>query len=107
VWLCETQARQIWTALAQEAIFHCDREACFKWFSKLMTDEPDLDPKMMKDFFEKHVLHFEPSQLTESGLKCFEKFFKSVNIGEGKLVLKVKKRSLLLDNADLIGAEYL
>uniref|UniRef100_A0A8D8QPH5 ubiquitinyl hydrolase 1 n=1 Tax=Cacopsylla melanoneura TaxID=428564 RepID=A0A8D8QPH5_9HEMI len=108
VWLCETQARQIWTALAQEAIFHCDREACFKWFSKLMTDsDPDLDPKMMKDFFEKHILHFEPAQLTESGLKCFEKFFKSVNIVEGKLLHKVKKRSLLLNNADLTGSEYL
>ena len=42
LWLCAPQAKQIWTCLAENAVFTQDREACFKWFSKLMGDEPDL-----------------------------------------------------------------
>ena len=42
LWLCAPQAKQIWTCLAENAVFTQDREACFKWFSKVMGDEPDL-----------------------------------------------------------------
>ncbi|KAL8574498.1 putative ubiquitin carboxyl-terminal hydrolase FAF-X [Nucella lapillus] len=35
LWLCEPQARQIWNALAENAIYISDREACFKWFAKV------------------------------------------------------------------------
>ena len=45
LWLCAPQAKQIWTCLAENAVFTQDREACFKWFSKLMGDEPDLGKK--------------------------------------------------------------
>lgn len=33
LWLCAPQAKQIWKCLAENAVFLCDREACFKWFS--------------------------------------------------------------------------
>ena len=36
LWLCAPQAKQIWNCLAENAVFTQDREACFKWFSKLM-----------------------------------------------------------------------
>lgn len=56
LWLCAPQAKQIWKCLAEHAVFAADREACFKWFSQLMTDEPDLDPDVNKNFFETNVL---------------------------------------------------
>lgn len=105
LWLCAEQAKQIWQCLAENAVFASDREACFKWFSKLMGDEPDLDPGINKDFFENNILQLDPLLLTESGIKCFERFFKAVNIKEGKL--KLKRRNTLTDDHDLIGLDYL
>lgn len=70
-----------------------------------MGDEPDLDPSILKDFLENNILMLDPQLLTESGIKCFERFFKAVNSREGKL--KPKRRTVLLDDVDLIGADYL
>lgn len=103
--MCADQAREIWHSLAEEAVFVCDREACFKWFSKLMGEEPDLDPAVNRDFFERNILQLDPVLLTESGMKCFERFFRAVNIKEGKL--KIKRRAVLMDDLDLIGTDYL
>ncbi|XP_074025512.1 ubiquitin carboxyl-terminal hydrolase 9X isoform X2 [Leptinotarsa decemlineata] len=105
LWLCAEQAKQIWQCLAENAVFLSDREACFKWFSKLMGEEPDLDPGINRDFFENNILQIDPVLLTESGIKCFERFFKAVNMKEGKL--KVKRRLLLTEDLDLIGLDYL
>lgn len=69
LWLCADQAKQIWQALAEDAVFPSDREACFKWFSKLMGEEPDLDPAINKDFFENNILQLDPTLLTESGMR--------------------------------------
>ncbi|XP_063491521.1 ubiquitin carboxyl-terminal hydrolase 9Y isoform X6 [Symphalangus syndactylus] len=105
LWLCAPQAKQIWKCLAENAVYLCDREACFKWYSKLMGDEPDLDPDINKDFFESNVLQLDPSLLTENGMKCFERFFKAVNCREGKLI--AKRRSYMMDDLELIGLDYL
>lgn len=105
LWLCADQARQIWQCLAENAVFPSDREACFRWFSKLMGEEPDLDPGINKDFFENNIMQIDPLLLTESGIRCFERFFKAVNIKEGKL--KMKRRTILTDDPDLIGIHYL
>ncbi|KAM4798316.1 ubiquitin carboxyl-terminal hydrolase 9X-like isoform X3 [Urocitellus parryii] len=105
LWLCAPQAKQIWKCLAQNAVYLSDREACFKWYSKLMGDEPDLDPDINKDFFESNILQLDPSLLTENGIKCFERFFKAVNCREGKLV--AKRRTYMTDDLELIGLDYL
>jgi len=105
LWLCADQAEQIWQCLAEQGVFVSDREACFKWFSKLMGDEPDLDPAINKDFFQNNILQLDPTLLTESGIKCYERFFKAVNSKEGKL--KLKRRTFLMDDVDLIGIDYL
>ncbi|XP_063973678.1 probable ubiquitin carboxyl-terminal hydrolase FAF-X isoform X2 [Diachasmimorpha longicaudata] len=105
LWLCAEQAKQIWQCLADQAVFVSDREACFKWFSKLMGEEPDLDPAINKDFFENNILQLDPTLLTESGIKCYERFFKAVNSKVGKL--KLKRRTFLMDDVDLIGTDYL
>uniref|UniRef100_A0A0K8W252 ubiquitinyl hydrolase 1 n=1 Tax=Bactrocera latifrons TaxID=174628 RepID=A0A0K8W252_BACLA len=105
LWLCAEQAKQIWHCLAVSAVFPSDREECFRWFGKLMGEEPDLDPGINKDFFENNILQLDPQLLTESGIKCFERFFKAVNSKEDKL--KAIHRGYILDNEDLIGKDYL
>ncbi|XP_030369464.1 probable ubiquitin carboxyl-terminal hydrolase FAF isoform X2 [Scaptodrosophila lebanonensis] len=105
LWLCADQAKQIWHCLAVNAVFAADREECFRWFGKLMGEEPDLDPGINKDFFENNILQLDPHLLTESGIKCFERFFKAVNSKEDKL--KAIHRGYILDNEDLIGKDYL
>lgn len=105
LWLCAEQAKQIWHCLAVNAVFASDREECFRWFGKLMGEEPDLDPGINKDFFENNILQLDPALLTESGIKCFERFFKAVNSKEDKL--KAIRRGYILDNDDLIGKDYL
>ncbi|KAL0281150.1 UNVERIFIED_CONTAM: hypothetical protein PYX00_002224 [Menopon gallinae] len=105
LWLCSQQAKQIWKCLAEDGVFPSDREACFKWFSKLMGDEPDVDPSIYKEFFEDNILQLDPTLLTESGMKCFERFFKTVNLTEKKLIQK--RRSVLMNDPDLIGMDYL
>ncbi|XP_055852640.1 probable ubiquitin carboxyl-terminal hydrolase FAF isoform X2 [Episyrphus balteatus] len=105
LWLCADQAKQIWHCLAVKSVFPSDREECFRWFSKLMGEEPDLDPGVNKDFFENNILKLDPSLLTDSGIKCFERFFKAVNSKEDKL--KAVHRGYVLENNDLIGKDYL
>ena len=104
LWLCAPQAKQIWHCLAEEAVFATDREQCFKWFSKLMGDEPDLDPEINRDFFESNLLKLDPALLTEANIRCFERFFKTVNTKEGKLI--PKRRATLIDDLELVGLDY-
>lgn len=70
-----------------------------------MGEEQDLDPGITANFFENNILRLDPTLLTESGIKCYERFFKTVNSKQGKLILK--KRTLLMDDVDLIGTDYL
>lgn len=105
LWLCADQAKQIWQCLAVNAVFPSDREECFRWFGKLMGDEPDLDPGINRMFFENNFMQLDPQLLSESGIKCFERFFKAVNSKEDKL--KAKARGYVLDDEDLIGKDYL
>lgn len=70
-----------------------------------MGEEPDLDPAINKDFFENNILLLDPTLLTESGIKCYERFFKEVNSKVGKL--KTKRRTYQMDDQDLIGMDYL
>lgn len=105
LWLCAPQAKQIWNCLAENAVYTTDREACFKWFSKLMGEEPDLDPDINQDFFVNNILLLDPCLMTENGIRCFDRFFKAVNCKEGKLL--AKRSSYLMDDLELIGMEYL
>lgn len=105
LWLCAEQAKEIWVCLAEHPAYYADRDACFRWFSKLMSDEPDLDPNIIPDFFRINVMTFPPNLLTNTGIRCFERFFKSVNSKEEKI--KIKRRSIMLNDADLIGLDYL
>ncbi|KAK3589909.1 hypothetical protein CHS0354_034922 [Potamilus streckersoni] len=105
-WLCENQANQIWQCLAENAIYPTDREACFRWFAKLMGEEEYLSPDITRDFFEKNILQMDPRLLTENGMNCFERFFQQVNVQENKL-LKKGQSGYMMDDLELIGIDYL
>lgn len=105
LWLCSSQAETIWKCLAQNSVFECDREICFKWFSKLMTEDPDLEPDMNKAFFVNYITKLDPKLLTDSGIRCFERFFKNVNLKYNRLIQK--RHFFLTESLDLIGLDYL
>lgn len=69
LWLCADQAHQIWVSLAEKAAFLADREAGFRWFSKLMGEEQDIDPAINTKFFINNLLQLDPTLLTENGIK--------------------------------------
>jgi ubiquitin carboxyl-terminal hydrolase 9/24 len=105
LWLCASQAETIWKCLAHNSVFDTDREICFKWFAKLMSDDPDLEPDMNKQFFVNYVTKLDPKLLTDSGIRCFDRFFKSVNLKYGRLTQK--RNYFLTESLDLIGLDYL
>ena len=73
------QVRQIWLCLVERAVFAADRETCFKWFSNLMGQEPFLLPEVSRQFFNDQILQLGPGLMTESGLKCFNRFFEALD----------------------------
>uniref|UniRef100_A0A182MIB8 ubiquitinyl hydrolase 1 n=1 Tax=Anopheles culicifacies TaxID=139723 RepID=A0A182MIB8_9DIPT len=112
LWLCADQAKQIWNSLAVNAAFDSDREECFRWFSKLMGENPDLDPGINRDFFENNLLKLDPILLTENGIRCFERFFRAVNTKEERIISAKhhhhRSAYVLYNNGeDLIGKDYL
>jgi ubiquitin carboxyl-terminal hydrolase 9/24 len=105
LFLDEVQAETIWKCLAQKSNFEIDREICFKWFSKLMTDESFLNPEIIKPFFVNYITKLDPKLMTDSGIRCFDRFFKHVNVKMSRLIQKGS--FFLTDSLDLIGLEYL
>ena len=70
-----------------------------------MTEDPDLEPDMNKTFFVNYITKLDPKLLTDSGIRCFERFFKNVNL---KYNLLIQKRHFFLTKSlDLIGLDYL
>jgi len=69
MYLVEEQANLVWQCLAEDPVFPIDREMCFEWFSKLMGEDPDLEPAFFQPFFERKVLNFDATMLTESGME--------------------------------------
>jgi len=66
------------TSLMRRPHYHCAKPpttsrmyyvSAMMWCVQLMGDEPDLDPEITCEFFENYVLKFDPTLLTESGMK--------------------------------------
>ncbi|CAF0941972.1 unnamed protein product [Adineta ricciae] len=105
LYLSAEHSKMIWISLAEQAIYPNDREQCFRWFAEII-DEDDFEPKAAKDFFQNHLMKLEPNLLTDLGMNCFDRFFKSVNAQLNKL--QQKRRSIrLMNDEDLVGIEYL
>ena len=108
LWLCLAQAEDIWDSLTEKSVYREDRQCCFRWFSKLMSDEPDLDPEISENFFACKILTLDTSLLSDEGIICFDHFFKLVNCRAHKFKQTSRSKSgfFLLDT-DLIGLDYL
>ncbi|CAF1165958.1 unnamed protein product [Adineta steineri] len=95
----------IWISLAEQAVYPQDREQCFRWFTEI-TDDVGFESKSGKNFFQNHFMKLDPHLLTDLGMSCFDRFFKSVNAQSNKF--QQKRRSIrLISDEDLIGMEYL
>ena len=70
-----------------------------------MTEDPDLEPDMNKTFFVNYITKLDPKLLTDSGIRCFERFFKNVNLKCNRLIQK--RHFFLTESLDLIGLDYL
>lgn len=105
LWLGISHALSVWKCLAEFPVFPSDREACLKWFSKLVSDEPDLEPDTVKHMFIENVMKLSPNLLTDNGFRCFDRFFRHVNYNDNKL--RQWRRTLMTDRLDLMGLDYL
>lgn len=104
-YLHSDQLKKIWSTLAEQAVYSQDREQCFRWFADII-DEVGFEPKTSKEFFQNQIMKLEPHLLTNLGMNCFDRFFKSVNAQSNKF--QQKRRSIRLMNDDeLLGIEYL
>ncbi|UJR08730.1 hypothetical protein I4U23_012987 [Adineta vaga] len=97
--------RMIWTCLAEHPVYPQDREQCFRWFADIIEDV-GFESKSGKEFFQNHFLKLEPHLLTDLGMTCFDRFFKSVNAQCNKFHKK-RRTVRLISDEDLIGIEYL
>ncbi|CAF3635592.1 unnamed protein product [Rotaria socialis] len=103
--LCFDFTKMLWITLAEQPVYPSDREQCFRWFAEII-DEVGFDFKTGKDFFQNHFMKLEPHLLTDLGMNCFDRFFKSVNAQLNKFL--PKRRSMrLINDEDLVGIEYL
>ena len=64
IWHERATLSNVYLTLDNQALI----QACLFSF-QLMGEEPDLDPEITREFFEKNVLQFDPSLLTENGMK--------------------------------------
>ena len=62
---------QVWESLQEKPAFDVDREACLKWFAKLVSDEPDIEPETARKIFIENVHKIPPHLLTDSGFRLF------------------------------------
>ena len=56
-----------------------DREVGFQWFSEIMGNKPNLNPRIIEDFFMSNIAMLNPNLVTETGFECIFRFFKAVN----------------------------
>ncbi|CAF0890240.1 unnamed protein product [Adineta ricciae] len=97
--------KQIWLCLAERPIYSQDREQCFRWFADII-DDVGFESRSGKEFFQNQFMKLDPHHLTDLGMNCFDRFFKSVNAQSNKF--QQKRRSVrLISDEDLIGGEYL
>ena len=64
-----------------------------------------MEPDSVKHVFIENVMKLDPQTLTDNGFRCFDCFFRHVNVNEHKL--RPWRRTLLTDSLELMGIEYL
>ena len=77
-------------------LYHC------LLFQLAMWDEPDIEPETAKHLFTQNILNLTPSALTDNGFRCFDKFFRMVNLNQHGLS-KWNRSCFITESVDLIG----
>ena len=67
-----------------------------------MWDEPDIEPETVRRLFTENILGLTPSALTDNGFRCFDRFFRLVNLNHQRLS-KWNRTSFITESVDLIG----
>lgn len=67
-----------------------------------MWDEPDIEPETAKRLFTENLLNLTPSGLSDNGFRCFDRFFRMVNLNQHRLS-KWNRTSFITENIELIG----
>jgi hypothetical protein len=83
----EGAANLVWETLIDHGACPSDREAGFGWFT--LTDTPGncVTVGAIEDLFVEKVLRLPAATLSDGGYRCFESFFKCVNVAGGALTL--------------------
>jgi len=97
--------KSIWRNLAEQAVYPFDRQQCFRWFAETVEDV-GLEYRADREFFQEHLMKLDPHLLTDLGMTCFDRLFKSVN-GDLKKFQTKGRNVRLVDNENLVGIEYL
>lgn len=78
-------AHEIWLNLIDDAACPTDRDLAFNWFTLNGPTNDCVTPDAIEQLYTERVLKLPPATLTDGGYRCFESFFKSVNIALGTL----------------------
>ncbi|XP_065887407.1 ubiquitin carboxyl-terminal hydrolase 9X-like isoform X3 [Dysidea avara] len=105
LWLGYSQALMVWQALIENPVYDSDKEVCFKWFARLVNDEPCVKGEIAKKVLTENVMKLNPSALSVYGFKCFGSYFYYVNQCELKIV--PWQHGFLTESLDLIGLNHL
>ena len=67
-----------------------------------MWDEPDIEAETAKRLFTGNILNLTPSLMTDNGFRCFDRFFRMVNLNQQRLS-KWNRTCFITESVDLIG----
>ena len=97
------RASDLWTTLvANSEACEWDRETCFEWFTKGISD---LEKDTQVQLFQKEFLRLDPMKLTTKGFTCFKTYFENVNEYEHRL--KKNRTVYFVEKTDLAGMDFL
>ena len=104
LYLSWPRCRELWETLVENPkAIDFDRDNCFEWFQKCLTD---LEQETQQQFFEQKLLLLSPTQASHHSFNCFKAYFESINLSMNRLRKNISP-SLVVDNLELIGLDYL
>ena len=104
LYLSWPRCRELWETLVENPkAIDFDRDNCFEWFQKCLTD---LEQETQKMFFEEKLLMLSPCQASHHSFNCFKVYFESINLSKNSLRKNISP-PLVVDNLDLVGLDYL
>lgn len=98
------EAIEVWNSLAENSLTPQDREVCFEWFNELVSEEIITHETTTNKIFLKVLSLPVTNMMTGNSYRCFEEFFITVNVMQGKLTREADTTITLHPN--LTGLNY-